>query len=194
MTPEELRRLRTGQMPQQQQMIGDGMSGMTEAEMQNEMALQQAMMSGGMGVNPMLMSGGQPDIKRVDRWLKYPIISSEDSGKFWLTETELAEELVKANVDQKLYNWAVREYTEIEALAGGDGNEEWVKSRQRKLMFKIRLTRSRPDIREMGMRDAHHLLGQNVTNKSEVKMPTVDTENKGSGGGGFFGIFRRRND
>ena len=109
MTPEELRMMRNGQkVPmQQQQMIGDGSQAMSEQQM---MAMEAM-------YNPMMNMGGSPDIRRVDRWLQYKLPDDKDVGKFWVTETDLAEELAKANLTKEEYNWFVREYSEIEAIA-----------------------------------------------------------------------------
>lgn len=189
MSPEELRRLRTGQQPQgQQPMITDGSMSQSDAA---AMAMMDP--TGMMGYNPLLGAGGQPDIKRVDRWLRYTPPKGDDVNKFWMTETELAEELVKANLTVKEFNWFIREYAEIEAIAGGDGNAKWVQSRQRKFMLKLQMTRARSDNHEVGMRDVGWLMGQNINQRgvSEVKMPSEDTNTKAVGGGGFLGIFRR---
>lgn len=177
MTPEELRMMRAGQKVNvNQPMIGDGT--MSEQQM---MAMESM-------YNPMMQMGGSPDIKRVDRWLQYKHPSEKDAGKFWVTETDLAEELAKANLTKEEYNWFVREYSEIEAIAGGDGNEKWVQSRQRKFMMKLEMTRSRTDNKEVGMRDGTMLLTQNINQKSDVKMPTENTNPVNNGG--FFGLLR----
>jgi hypothetical protein len=107
-----------------------------------------------------------------------------------MTETDLAEELAKANLVKEEYNWFVREYSEIEAIAGGDGNQKWVQSRQRKFMLKLEMTRSRTDNKEVGMRDGTLLLTQNISQKSDVKMPTENTNPVNNGG--FFGLLRGR--
>lgn len=182
MTPEELRMMRNGQkVPmQQQQMIGDGSQAMSEQQM---MAMEAM-------YNPMMNMGGSPDIRRVDRWLQYKLPDDKDVGKFWVTETDLAEELAKANLTKEEYNWFVREYSEIEAIAGGDGNQKWVQSRQRKFLMKLELTRSRTDNKEVGMRDGTLLLTQNISQKSDVKMPSENTGPAESGG--FFGLLRGR--
>ena len=180
MTPEQLRAMRNGQtIPDSQQMIGDGTMSPQE---QQQMVAMEAM------YNPMLQMGGAPDIRRVDRWLQYNVPKNEDANKFWLTETALAEELAKANLTKEEYNWIVREYAEIEAINGGDGNEEWVKSRQRKLMLKLNMTRSRSDNPERGLRDGTLLMTQNVNQKSDVKMPTENMNPQNTGG--FFGFLR----
>jgi hypothetical protein len=183
LTPEQIRAMRSGSpMPMHQQMIGDG-SQMSPQDMQRQMQMEEAM------YNPMMGMGGAPDIRRVDRWLQYKVPDEETSGKFWLTETTLAEELAKGNLTKEEYNWIVREYAEIEAIAGGDGNGEWVKSRQRKLMLRLNMTRSRSDNPEKGLRDGTLLMAQNVNQKSDVKMPgeTMGDSNTG----GFFGLLRR---
>lgn len=177
MTPEELRMMRAGQKVNcQQPMLGDG--SMSEQQM---IAMESM-------YNPMMQMGGSPDIKRVDRWLQYKHPESKDTGKFWVTETDLAEELAKANLTKEEYNWFVREYSEIEAIAGGDGNEKWVQSRQRKFMMKLEMTRSRTDNKEVGMRDGTLLLTQNISQKSDVKMPSENPNPVNNGG--FFGLLR----
>ena len=165
---------------QQQQMIGDGSAAMSEQQM---MAMEAM-------YNPMMNMGGSPDIRRVDRWLQYKLPDDKDVGKFWVTETDLAEELAKANLTREEYNWFVREYSEIEAIAGGDGNQKWVQSRQRKFLMKLEMTRSRTDNKEVGMRDGTLLLTQNISQKSDVKMPSENTSPAESGG--FFGLLRGR--
>lgn len=178
MTPEELRMMRQGQkVPVQQPMFGDG-SQMSEQQM---MAMESM-------YNPMMNMGGSPDIRRVDRWLEYKIPGKDDADRFWMTETDLAEELAKANLVKEEYNWFVREYAEIEAIAGGDGNQKWVQSRQRKFMLKLEMTRSRTDNKEVGMRDGTLLLTQNINQKSDVKMPNENPNPVPTGG--FFGLLR----
>ena len=186
MTPEQLRAMRTGQKPQMQQgassdmMLMDPNAPATAADM----AMMESM------YNPMLSMGGAPDIRRVDRWLQYNVPNKDDVDKFWVTETALAEELAKANLTKEEYNWFVREYAEIEAIAGGDGNAKWVTSRQRKFMMKLNATRSRSDNKEHGLRDGTLLMTQNVNQKSDVKVPS---ENLSPGdNGGFFGFLRRK--
>ena len=180
MTPQELRAMRNGERVQMQGqgMISDGSMPMNEQQM---MMMEAA-------YNPMMQMGGAPDIRRVDRWLQYKVPKDEDVDKFWVTETELAEELAKANLTKEEYNWFVREYSEIEAISGGDGNERWMQSRQRKFMMKLNMTRARSDNKEMGLRDGTLLMSQNVNQKSDVKMPTENTNPMGSGG--FFGLLR----
>ena len=163
----------------QQAMIGDGTMSVQE---------QQQMMAMEASYNPMLQMGGAPDIRRVDRWLQYKVPKKEDIDKFWVTETELAEELAKANLTKEEYNWFVREYSEIEAIAGGDGNERWMQSRQRKFMMKLNMTRARSDNKEMGLRDGTLLMSQNVNQKSDVKMPSENLNPQNNGG--FFGFLR----
>jgi hypothetical protein len=181
MTPQELRAMRRGERVQipsgQSQMIGDG-SPMTEQQM---MMMEAA-------YNPMMQVGGSPDVRRVDRWLTTKIPREDDVHKFWFTETELAEELAMGNFTKEEYNWFIREYAEIEAIAGGDGNEMWVRSRQRKLFLKIKATRSRSDNKEVGLRDGTLLMTQNVSQKSDVKMPTENQNQVNAGG--FFGLLR----
>ena len=182
MTPEQPRAMRQGQKVQQDQpMITDG--GMSMQEQQQMMAMEQM-------YNPMLSMGGAPDIRRVDRWLQYKVPEDKDVDKFWVTETALAEELAKANLTKEEYNWFVREYSEIEAIAGGDGNEKWMQSRQRKFMMKLNMTRARSDNPEKGLRDGTLLMTQNVNQKSDVKMPTDNMG--GPEAGGFFGLFKGR--
>jgi hypothetical protein len=182
MTPQELRAMRRGdKVPVQQgpPMLGDG----------SQMSEQQMMMMEA-AYNPMMQMGGSPDIRRVDRWLQYKVPNESDNGKFWVTETALAEELAKANLTKEEYNWFVREYAEMEAIAGGDGNEKWLASRQRKFMMRLEATRSRTDNKELGLRDGTLLLTQNIQQKSDVKMPT---ENQGNlNAGGFLGLWGRR--
>lgn len=179
MTPEQLRAMRNGQpIPQQQQMIGDGAMA----------AQEQQMMMMDAGYNPMLGMGGSPDVRRVDRWLTTKIPAEENIEKFWFTETELAEELAMGNFTKEEYNWIIREYAEIEAIAGGDGNEKWVQSRQRKLFLKIKATRSRSDNKEIGLRDGTLLMTQNINQKSDVKMPSENLNPANNGG--FFGFLR----
>jgi hypothetical protein len=145
-----------------------------------------------MAYNPMIAGGGQPDIRRVDRWLEYKIPTEENKDKFWVTETGLAEELAKANLTKDEYNWFVREYTEIEAIAGGDGNEKWVQSRQRKFMMKLNMTRSRSDNPERGLRDGTLLMTSNINQKSDVRMPSESNGNQGVNNGGFFSFIKGR--
>lgn len=181
MTPNEINAIRRGEkvhMQPNQQMLGDG-SPMSEQQM---MAMDAAM------YNPMMGMGGTPDARRVDRWLETKIPTGDDADKFWLTETELAEELAKGNFTREDYNWINREYAEIEALSGGDGNEEWVKSRQRKLLLKIKSTRGISDNKELGLRDGTLLMTQNINQKSDVKMP--GESQVGQDAGGFFGLAR----
>lgn len=183
MTPEQLRAMRNGQpIPQNQSMVSDGTMSQQE---QQQMMQQQMMME---QYNPMLNMGGPPDIRRVDRWLQYKVPNEKDSDKFWMTETELAEELAKANLVKEEYNWFIREYAEIEAISGGDGNEKWLQSRQRKFMLRLNLTRSRSDNKEMGLRDGTLLMTQNVNQKSDVKMPSENLNPNNNGG--FFGFLR----
>ncbi len=178
-----------GSPMQTQQMIGDG-SGMTDMELQQELAMEQQMMG---GYNPLMMSGGQPDIKRVDRWLRVKVPQGADADKFWMTETDLLEELAKSNLTGKEYNWFIREYAEIEAIAGGDGNEMWAKSRQRKFLLRLNLARSRVDNKEVGMRDAAWLMGQNINQKSNVVMPAEENQSAAaSGRRGLLGLFGGR--
>jgi hypothetical protein len=127
----------------------------------------------------------------VDRWLQYKHPKSEDVNKFWVTETDLAEELAKANLTKSEYDWFVREYTEIESIAGGDGNEKWVQSRQRKFMMKLNATRSRSDNPERGLRDGTLLMTSNISQKSDVKIPS-DVPASGNPQGGFFSFLRGR--
>lgn len=173
--------MRNGQSVQHDQpALGDGTMSMQE---QQQMAAMDAAY-----YNPMMNMGGPPDIRRVDRWLQYKTPKAEDTGKFWVTETDLAEELAKANLTREEYNWFVREYAEIEAISGGDGNEKWMESRQRKFMMKLNMTRSRSDNRELGLRDGTLLMTQNVNQKSDVKIPS-ENMNPGNNGG-FFGLLR----
>lgn len=189
MNPTQLRAMREGKpIPPDNQvaaqmgppMLTDGSQPMMDPNMMMDM-----------GYNPMLQMGGPPDIRRVDRWLQYKPLKKEDEGKFWVTETELAEEQAKGNLTREEYNWFIREYAEIEAIAGGDGNEKWVRSRQRKFMQKLILTRSRSDNKEIGLRDGTLLMTQNVNQRSDVKMPTENL-NPSGGNGGFFGFLRGR--
>ena len=183
MTPEQLRMMRQGQKPQMQQQ--DPNMALMDPSMQQPS--QQEMMMDQM-YNPMLQMGGAPDIRRVDRWLQYKVARDSDANKFWVTETELAEELAKANLTKEEYNWFVREYAEIEAIAGGDGNEKWVQSRQRKFMQKLIMTRSRSDNPEKGLRDGTLLMTQSVKQESTVKMPSENLNPQNNGG--FFGFLR----
>jgi len=185
MTPEQLRAMREGRpIPptmQQQALLGDG-AGLSP----EEQAMMMAEMQG--GYNPMLAGAGQPDIRRVDRWLQYKAPKGEDVGKYWVTETELAEELAKANLTKEEYNWFVREYTEIEMIGGGDGNAKWVLRRQREFMMKLNMTRSRSDNPERGLRDGTLLMTQNTTQKSDVRIPTEQQTPTD----GLFSFLRRR--
>lgn len=187
MTPEQLRAMRTGQRQPQQQMAQPSDMMMMDPNAPAsaaDMAMMESM------YNPMLSMGGAPDIRRVDRWLQYKVPTKEEEDKFWVTETALAEELAKANLTKEEYNWFVREYAEIEAIAGGDGNSKWVQSRQRKFMMKLNATRSRSDNKEHGLRDGTLLMTQNTRQESAVKMPS---ENLNPGdNGGFFGFLRRK--
>lgn len=181
---DDIRRIRSGEQPQDpNQQVMDP----------QQMAMMQAgvdpMMMGGIGGYNPLAFGSSPDTRRIDRWLEYRKLKPEDEGKFWVSETDLAEELTKANLTREEAQWFNREYFEIETLAGGEGNEEWVKSRQRRFMVKLRITRSRSDNKEIGIRDATLLNTQNVNQVSQVKMP--EAENTG-GGGGWFGLGRRK--
>lgn len=111
----------------------------------------------------------------------------EDINKFWMTETELAEELAMANLTKEEADWFYREYLEVEAIAGGDGNELWKQSRQRKFLLKLKLTRSRSDNPERGLRDGTMLNTQNVNQKSDVRIPTESQQAPP----GFFSFLRK---
>lgn len=192
MTPEQIRAMREGK-PLSKQPINQQQMAMVPAGTEQNMMIDP-MMGGAMidpsMYNPALVGSGGPNIKTMDRWVsvKFPK-SKEDREKVWVTETDLIEELVKANVPKEEYNWFVREYYEIEAVRGGDGNQKWAEQRQRVFLLKLELTRARPDNKDQGMRDALLLLTQNINQKSDVKMPN-DNVNTG-GSGGFFGLLRR---
>lgn len=185
MTPEELRQMRNRLKAREQ--------GLIEGNVCEQQAItpQQEAIEDAMAYNPMVYGSGQPDIRRVDRWLQYKRPKAEDENKFWVTETEMAEELAKANLTKVEYDWFVREYTEIESIAGGDGNEKWVRSRQRKFMMKLEATRSRSDNPERGLRDGTLLMTQNINQKSDVKIPS-ESPAQSPQQGGLFSFLRGR--
>lgn len=188
MTPEQIRAIRNGQQPAGQNPMAMVPTG------QDPNMMMDPMMAGGMmpmdpGMyNPMMAGQNTPNIKTMDRWMSVRFPKKEDSGKLGITETDLIEELVKANVTKEDYNWFVREYYEIEAVRGGDGNEMWFEQRQRKFLLKLELTRARSDNKDAGMRDALLLLTQNINQKSDVKMPSENLNPATNGG--FFGLLR----
>jgi len=180
MTPQELRAMRRGEKVNvnQQPMLGDGSMPMSE---------QQMMMMDAAGYNPMLSMGGTPDARRTDRWLETKM--PEKKTGLWLTDSLIIEELAKSNLSTEDSKWCFREWREIVALAGGDGNNEWVNNRQNALLFFIKINRSVSDRAEKGLRDGTMLMTQNINQKSDVKMPT---ENIGeTSTGGFLSLLRR---
>lgn len=192
MTPEQMRAIRSGQkMPpgaQQQMMMVPQAAGPVMPPGGEMMMDPSMMMMDPSMYNPMLAGTGGPNVQTMNRWLTPQLPKTEDLDRFWVTETAMIEELAKANLTKDEYNWFVREYAEIEAIAGGDGNEKWVRSRQRKFLMRLEATRSRPDNKEIGVRDATLLLTQTINQKSDVKMPSENLNPVNNGG--FFGILR----
>lgn len=187
MTPEELRAMRRGERPQIFQPQGQLTDGSGGGTMAGQPMSEQQMMAMEQMYNPMMNMGGSPDIRRVEKWLETKIPTKDDKQGLWLTETTLIEELTKSNLSSELANWCFREWREIVALAGGDGNEWWIADRQNNLLFFIKVNRSVNDRAEKGLRDGVLLMTQNINQKSDVKMPQeVGAQRTG---GGFFGFF-----
>jgi hypothetical protein len=97
-------------------------------------------------------------------------------GSLWITNSQFREQVALLNITKSEQRALMREWSDIEILSEGDGNESIVESDQNELALKIISYKSRSDNPERGIRErTAHITSKSIQDQT-VTLPKSESK------------------
>lgn len=100
-------------------------------------------------------------------------------GSLWVVHTNFIEQIALLNITKSEQRALLRQWSDIQVLSEGDGNEDIVESEQDEFMLKIVSFKSRSDNPEKGVRERTAHLTQRTIADQQITMPKGETQKSG---------------
>lgn len=108
-----------------------------------------------------------------------PSLKEAPWGSLWVIRTGFIEQIALLNITKSEQRGLLRQWSDIQVLASGDGNEEIVEAEQDEIMIKIVSYKSRSDNPEKGIRErTAHITQKNISDQT-VTMPKNEVQKSG---------------
>jgi hypothetical protein len=100
-------------------------------------------------------------------------------GSLWLIRSGFIEQIALLNITKSEQRSLLRQWSDIQTLSEGDGNQNIVESLQDEFMLKIVSYKSRSDNPEKGIRErTAHITQKSIADQS-ITMPKSETQRSG---------------
>lgn len=115
-----------------------------------------------------------------DRLLTIPLRPKNAPwGSLWVIHTGFIEQIALLNITKSEQRSLLRQWSDIQILAEGDGNKEIVESEQDEFVLKIVSYKSRSDNPEKGIRERTAHISSKTISDQTINMPKGETTKSG---------------